>query len=83
MIPKEEYPPGELERRFQMFGTLTFEDATNLDLEYMASSLKGATMPSGQKYEHWRRAPETPALLKKLEEVRWGPLGHEENSGPS
>jgi hypothetical protein len=52
-----------------MFGSLTFEDATNLDLQYMTGSLNNATMPSGQKYESWLKAPGTDTLLKKLEKV--------------
>jgi hypothetical protein len=47
-----------------------FLEFENLFLEYMASSLKGATMPTGQKYEDWLKAPGTDKLLKKLEEAR-------------
>jgi uncharacterized protein YjbI with pentapeptide repeats len=52
-VPMEQLPPGVLERRLTSLDSLGIEEVTNLELEYMAYSLKGATMPDGQKYEDW------------------------------
>jgi uncharacterized protein YjbI with pentapeptide repeats len=48
----EEFPE-ELKRRANAFGKLGRAEVQNQELDYVTESLKGATMPTGQKYEDW------------------------------
>jgi hypothetical protein len=52
-VPRDEIPTEELTHRAEAVGKLSYEEVTNLELEYQAKSLEGATMPNGQKYEEW------------------------------
>ena len=46
------------------------EEETNLWLWHHAGNLQGATLPSGQKYEHWLNARRTQELLKQFREFQ-------------
>ena len=54
-VPSEEVPPREWQRRASALASLGREEVANQELDYMAETLKGATMPTGQKYEDWLR----------------------------
>jgi Pentapeptide repeats (8 copies) len=46
----------EIQRRADSIAELTVEEKACLELEYLAKSLEGATMPNGQKYEDWLKS---------------------------
>jgi Pentapeptide repeats (8 copies) len=43
----------EIQQRVDCIAELTVEEKACRELEYLAKSLKGATMPNGQRYEEW------------------------------
>jgi uncharacterized protein YjbI with pentapeptide repeats len=64
-IGMEEIPIGEeptkerkqeMGRRAESIKELTVEEKASRELEYLAKSLEGATMPNGQKYEDWLKS---------------------------
>jgi hypothetical protein len=46
----------EIQRRVNSIAELTVEEKACRELEYLAKSLEGATMPNGQKYEDWLKS---------------------------
>ena len=73
-IPIGEEPTEEIkqerERRAEAIKDLTVEEKASRELQYLAKSLEGATMPDGQKYEDW------------LKSRREGDSGTPEQGGP-
>lgn len=51
----DDIPEGELQRRADLLSSVGYEEIVNLELEYQAKCLAGATMPDGQQYDTWIR----------------------------